>query len=56
MLKDYVIALKLKSDDVELRKGQSDLLLRLVVDYARVGFTSTEVDRVNVNEAITNFK
>ena len=56
LLKDYVIALKLKSDDVELRKGQSDLLLRLVVDYARVGFTSTEVDRVNVNEAITNFK
>lgn len=56
LLKDYVIALKLKSDDVELRKGQSDLLLRLVVDYARVGFTSTEVDKVNVNEAITNFK
>lgn len=53
---NYVIALKLKSDKVEVRKGQSDLLLHVAVDYVKLVFTSTTVDRVNVTEAITNFK
>lgn len=56
MKANYVIALKLNSDKVELRKGQCDFLLHVIADHASVAFTSTEVDRVNVKEAITSVK
>lgn len=51
--KDYVIALKLKSDKAELKKRQCDLLLHFVVASANVGFASAEVERVNVDETTT---
>lgn len=54
---NYVVALKLTSENVELRKGQTDLLLHIVIDYASLGFTSVDViGRVNVKEAISYAK
>lgn len=51
---NYVIALKLNSEVVDLRKGQCDLLLYVTMDYASVGFVSADiVGRVNVNETTT---
>ena len=47
----YLIPLRLNSDVVELRKGQRDLLLQLVIDYANVAIVSPEiVEKVNVND------
>ena len=47
----YLIPLQLNSDVVELRKGQRDLLLQLVIDYANVEIVSPEiVEKVNVND------
>lgn len=54
---NYVIALKLNSEDVALRKRQSDLLLHVVIDYASVGFVSADVvGRISVKEATTHAK
>lgn len=54
---NYVIALKLNSEDAALRKRQSDLLLHVVIDYANVGFVSPDVvGRINVKESTTYAK
>lgn len=54
---NYVIALKLSSEEVDLRKGQCDLLLHIAMDYATVEFVSTDVvGRINVKDATTYAK
>ena len=52
--KNYVIALRLSSDGVDLRKGQCDILLHVATDYATLGFASADVvGRINVKNVNT---
>ena len=53
----YVIALRLNSEEVDLRKGQCDLLLHVAMDYATVEFVSADVvGRINIKDATTYAK
>lgn len=50
----YLLPLRLNSNEVDLRKGQRDVLLQLVIDYANVEFVMPEiVDKINVNDVST---
>lgn len=50
----YLIPLRLNSDVVELRKGRSDILLQLVIDYANVEIVAPEIiEKINVNNVST---
>ena len=50
----YVIALRLASDDIKIKSRQRDVLIALTVDYPKVGLADTNTNEVSVNEEITN--
>lgn len=53
----YVLPLRLNSDDVDLRYGKCDVVLRLVIDYANLDFVIPNVvEKVNVNDVMVTAK
>lgn len=50
----YVIALKLASDDIKIKNRQRDVILALTIDCPKVSFADGNVNEVSVMEEITN--